>query len=284
LTEPIYIPFLNTSSDNLSKMQLLEAFILAGGFATLANAHMVLRVPTPYSYAGFSNSPVTKDNFPCQVGALSADGITGEPTPMTKGETQEMAFTGGTTHSGGSCQVSLTYDVPPTKDSVFKVIHSIQGGCTGKNTTGNMSPSADFQGPDRYPYKIPMDVPSGKASLAWSWINRSGGVNEFYMNCAPIDIQGDGGDESALAALPDMFVANIEGLSDCKSVLMFDTIYPDPGNSLDDSFPDADLKEPICGGGAGGAGGAAGGAATADPAAPAATTPAIRGRSNIFRA
>jgi hypothetical protein len=267
-------------------MQLLEAFILAGGFVTLASAHMVLRVPTPYAFQNFSNSPLLPDgtNFPCQLGNIDAGAITGEPTAMTKGEKQEMAFTGGTTHAGGSCQVSITYDVPPTKDSVFKVIHSIQGGCTGKNTTGNMSPSADFQGPDRYPYKIPMDVPSGKASLAWSWINRSGGVNEFYMNCAPIDIQGDGGDESALAALPDMFVANIEGLSDCKSVLMFDTIYPDPGNSLDDSFPDADLKEPICGGGAGGAGGAAGGAATADPAAPAATTPAIRGRSNIFRA
>jgi hypothetical protein len=107
----------------------------------------------------------------------------------------------------------------------------------------------------------------------------SGGVHEFYMNCAPIDIKGDGGDESALAALPDMFIANVEGLTDCKSELMFDTIYPEPGNSLDESFADADLKPPVCGAGA-----AAGGAESADPAAPAATPPAIRGRSNIFRA
>jgi hypothetical protein len=262
-------------------MQLLEAFILAGGFVTLAEAHAKLRVPTPYAFSTFNNSPVNKDNFPCQLGGVDASGITGQATTMTKGETQQMGFTGGTTHSGGSCQVSITYDVPPTKDSVFKVIHSIHGGCIARDTNGNLSPDAEFEVPFMYDYKIPDDVPSGNASLAWSWINRSGGVNEFYMNCAPINIAGDGGDESALAALPDMFVANVPGISDCTSTLMKDTIYPEPGNSLDETFEQADLVAPTCGGG-GGAAPAAAGADTA--AAPVATAPAIRGRSNIFRA
>lgn len=272
-------------------MHFLEAFILAGGLATLADAHMKLRLPKPYDFAGFSNSPVTADNFPCQLGGVAPDGITGEPTKMAKGETQQMGFTGGTTHSGGSCQVSITYDNPPTKDSVFKVIHSIHGGCTARNINGNIGTSAEMEAPDLYDFTIPDDVPGGKATLAWSWINRSGGVNEFYMNCAPIDIGGEGGDESALEALPDMFVANVPGVSDCMSTLGKDTIYPEPGNSLDDSFAEADLVAPTCGGApAGGAdtGGAdpaaSAGADTGASAAPAATPAMIRGRSNIFRA
>ncbi len=80
----------------------------------------------------------------------------------------------------------------------------------------------DFLGPDRWQWKVPAEAPAGKATLAWSWINKLGAVNEFCMNCAPVEHQGEGGDESTLAtlatlaSLPDMFIANVPGITDCK--------------------------------------------------------------------
>ncbi|KAK3986281.1 hypothetical protein QBC44DRAFT_141043 [Cladorrhinum sp. PSN332] len=260
--------------------------LAAGSFASIAQAHMLLRTPAPY--AGHISSPLdpSGSNFPCQNVAF-----TGTATEMAQGSTQEMAFTGSAVHGGGSCQVSLTYDNPPTAASQWKVIHSIQGGCPARNTPGNLPENAALQGADTYPFTIPADVPAGEATLAWTWVNKVGN-REFYMNCAPVSITGSGGSEASFAALPDMFVANIAvpGLNpgnQCTTSEGVDVEFPNPGSSVETN-PGATLGAPngTCGvaGGAAAGGAAAGAGADAAAATPAAgaagaaATPAIRGR------
>ncbi len=258
-------------------MYFSNAFLVAGGLATAAQAHMLLRIPAPYTSPSLQNGPLdpSGSNFPCQS---TGGAFTGTASKMEKGSTQKMGFTGQAVHSGGSCQISVTYDAQPNKQSSFKVIHSIQGGCPARGVTGNAGSDASAVAPDEYEFTIPADIPNGKATLAWSWLNK-GGNREFYMNCAPIEITGAEGSQSALAALPDMLVANIAPNAGCKTTEGVDIEYPNPGSSVE-TFPGAALGPPVgsCGtAAAGGNGTANAGAANASTAKPAAT-PAVRGR------
>ncbi|EGS21088.1 uncharacterized protein CTHT_0029290 [Thermochaetoides thermophila DSM 1495] len=165
---------------------------------------------------------------------------------MQKGTPQILAFTGTAVHGGGSCQVSITYDNPPTATSKFKVIHSIQGGCPARNAAGNLGNDPNAINPDEYEFKIPTDLPSGNATLAWTWLNKIG-LREFYMQCASIEIEGEGGSQAAFDALPDMFIANIPQGEGCKTEERKDILYPDPGNSVEKvEGPDKDFAPPIC--------------------------------------
>jgi hypothetical protein len=176
-------------------------------------------------------------------------------------------------HSGGSCQISVTYDAQPNKQSAFKVIHSIQGGCPARGVTGNAGSDASAVAPDEYEFEIPAGIPNGKATLAWSWMNK-GGNREFYMNCAPIEITGAEGTTAALAALPDMLVANIAPNAGCATTEGVDIQYPNPGNSVETN-PGAALGPPV--GSCGTVVASGNGTANASTAKPAAT-PAVRGR------
>lgn len=270
-------------------MYFTKTFLVAGGLASVSQAHMLLRTPAPYTSPQLQNGPLAADgsNFPCQS---TGGAFTGTATKMEKGATQKMSFTGSAVHGGGSCQISITYDAQPNKQSSFKVIHSIQGGCPARNAAGNIGNDPNAPAPDEYEFKIPDDIPNGKATLAWSWMNKIGN-REFYMNCAPIEITGKEGSQSALAALPDMLVANIAP-STCATVEGVDVEYPNPGKSVETN-PGAKLGAPTgqCGvsGGAAGnsssnAGGSTGsstgsntGSNTSSVVKPT-FTPAVRGR------
>jgi hypothetical protein len=202
---------------------------------------------------------------------------------MEKGATQKMGFTGQAVHGGGSCQISVTYDTQPNKQSSFKVIHSIQGGCPARNVAGNAGSDGSAPAPDEYEFQIPAGIPNGKATLAWSWLNKVGN-REFYMNCAPIEISGPEGSQAALAALPDMMVANIAPGGTCATKEGVDTQYPNPGNSVENT-PGAALGPPLGQCGASGASGNSSSGST-QPAASATPSarPAVRGRRANFRA
>jgi hypothetical protein len=253
-------------------MYFSNAFLVAGGLATAAQAHMLLRIPAPYSSPALQNGPLdpSGSNFPCQS---TGGAFTGTATKMEKGTTQKMGFTGQAVHSGGSCQISVTYDAQPNKQSAFKVIHSIQGGCPARGVTGNAGSDASAVAPDEYEFEIPAGIPNGKATLAWSWMNK-GGNREFYMNCAPIEITGAEGTTAALAALPDMLVANIAPNAGCATTEGVDIQYPNPGNSVETN-PGAALGPPV--GSCGTVVASGNGTANASTAKPAAT-PAVRGR------
>jgi hypothetical protein len=257
-------------------MMFTQAFIIAA-LASLSEAHMTLRLPAPFP--GVISSPIEPDgsNYPCQMKVTG-----GTPTKMEKGSKQQLGFTGSAVHGGGSCQVSITYDEAPNAQSSFKVIHSIEGGCPARNTPGLLPDNPTGPAPDTYDFTIPDDLPSGKAVLAWTWFNKVGN-REFYMNCAPIEISGGGGSESALAALPDMMIANIPQGGTCKTAEGKDIKFPNPGKSVESNGGAMGPPEGECKGGASGSGSGSG-SATPAAGAGAAATPAVRGRRAVLRA
>jgi hypothetical protein len=111
-----------TMSSTMTKTSLFAAVL---AMASTASAHMFIASPVPF--AGVSKSPLLEDgsNFPCQ-------GSSYEITTMNDwaaGSDVTVSFPPDqtATHSGGSCQISVTKDEKPTKDSKWKVIHSIEG-------------------------------------------------------------------------------------------------------------------------------------------------------------
>lgn len=151
--------------------------ILVGvfGFATLAKAHMKMATPVPYGQSTLNNSPLDAKgaDFPCKqrTGVYDAEGAS---NTMALGSVQPLTFVGQAVHGGGSCQISVTYDKEPTASSTFKVIHSIEGGCPAKNQAGNEGDSASATDPDTYSFTVPTTLPTGTATLAWTWFNRIG--------------------------------------------------------------------------------------------------------------
>jgi hypothetical protein len=244
-------------------MFFLTASVAVFGFASYASAHMKMSKPIPYANTQLDNSSLKGDgsDFPCKM-IFDATTLA---TSMALGSTQPLEFIGGATHGGGSCQVSITYDNPPTKDSIFKVIHSIEGGCPTRNNAGNIGSNASAADPDTYSFTIPTNLPTRKATLAWTWFNKIGN-REMYMNCAPIDITGGsskrsnlvrdieqimGRDQAAYNALPNMFTTNILniGSDSCGTLEGVDTLFPNPGSSVDQLGKQTSLKGPVgCGG------------------------------------
>ena len=197
-------------------------------------------------------------DFPCK----QRPGVYDPPEKenvFTVGESFQLEFLGSAVHGGGSCQVSLTEDMQPTKNSVWKVIHSIEGGCPA-NTAGNLASDPSGQGASKFQITIPESIKPGEYTLAWSWINRIGN-REFYMNCAPVTIQGPKKKRYAPTPaleprtsialtkrddLPDMFVANING---CKTPEGIDVRFPNPGSSLEHAGNAVNLMKsgvPVC--------------------------------------
>ncbi|KAJ4357337.1 uncharacterized protein N0V89_001912 [Didymosphaeria variabile] len=201
-------------------MSFRSALLAASAFVAATNAHITISNPVPYSadQVKIDKAAITADQFPCK----SQYGFTvTQMNSMKVGETQKLEFDGSAVHGGGSCQLSYTTDTTPTKDSVFKVIKSIEGGCPG------------VEGTKSFEYQLPDSIPNGKGTFAWSWFAKMSGAPEFYMNCAPIDVTGGASDASGLDALPDMFVANIASTT-CTSPLNHAVKFPNPGENLED--------------------------------------------------
>ncbi|KAI1339029.1 lytic polysaccharide monooxygenase [Xylariaceae sp. FL0016] len=227
-----------------------------------ANAHVVMTDPVPYNPDKLLNAPLEADgsNFPCKFDDSYTSKVT-QTNSFALGSSQDLALMGSAVHGGGSCQISITYDQPPTKDSVFKVIHSIEGGCPAKNMDGNYEPeSATFVDPNTYNYTIPSDIPAGKGTIVWTWFNRIGN-REMYMNCGPLELTGTGGDQSNFDSLPDMVVANIGSYA--KTTENDDYVFADPGDSVA-VFTGANQIQTI---GSAGSGSGSGATSTAAPAA-----------------
>ncbi|KAF3022979.1 hypothetical protein E8E14_009874 [Neopestalotiopsis sp. 37M] len=216
------------------------AFVAAGLVAAV-NGHMQLSSPQPHTFLandGQKNPgrPLLEagTDFPCRNPDLSF-AWDGPLNSYALGSSQQLALIGSAVHGGGSCQLSITYDREPTADSVFKVIHTVQGGCPARDTEGNLGDDASMTDPYTYDYTIPDNIPAGNATIAWSWINRVGN-REFYMECGVLELTGEGGDQANYDALPDLFVANIDPYSDGCSTLGMegdDPVIPNPGDSVE---------------------------------------------------
>jgi hypothetical protein len=245
--------------------------------ATAASAHMKMTSPVPFDAANLDNSPLIADgsNFPCKQTDGSYN-LAGASNVFAQGSTQKLAFIGTAVHGGGSCQVSVTTDAKPDKNSVWKVIKSIEGGCPAKGQTGNMGNDANAVDPFTYEYTIPKELESGNYTLAWTWFNKIGN-REMYMNCAPLTVTGSGGSKDFLNTLPEMFTANIGDEHDCATQDSTDLLFPDPGTDVDrfGGATSAALAPPVCSSTtvsikptSGGSGSGSGSAPTGSPAQP----------------
>ena len=230
--------------------------------AYVADAHMTMAKPVPFSVDKLDNGPINKQQWPCKNNL----GYTvSEMNTMAAGEEQTLSFKGSAVHGGGSCQLAVTTDTEPSPSSKFKVIKSVEGGCPG------------VEGPVDFKFTLPDSIPNGKATFAWTWFAKLSGGPEMYMNCAPIEVTGGASDTTAFDALPDMFVANLPGVSECKSPPSKAVKFPNPGQALALGNDGSDVDAPTgnCGatgsspepsGGAGApASSAAGGQASAAP-------------------
>lgn len=268
--------------------------------AGITNAHIIMESPVPYGHP--DSNPLLADgsDYPCKQGPDVYKVVKQNVMPI--GQPQTLSFIGQATHGGGSCQISITTDKQPTKNSVWKVIHSIEGGCPSK-APGNLGGDPMGHGTDKFQFSIPQQVPTGDYTLAWTWFNKIGN-REMYMNCAPITVTGGGSSshkrglnhhrhgaskrqhevsmieerDNALSSLPNMFVANIgNGCNTAPSGTTLAIPQKNLGTSVDHHAPD-ELVPPV-----GNCGGAPAAAAPAGavrpisvpaPAAPASSQPA----------
>ncbi|KAI0898800.1 hypothetical protein F4806DRAFT_506746, partial [Annulohypoxylon nitens] len=208
----------------------------------------------------------TGSDFPCKIPAGNSLELDGEPTIMAIGDEQTASFSGDAVHGGGSCQMSLTGPVNngswadyPLKDSRWKVIHSIEGGCPARNQKGNIvGPN-----PNKYAFEIPEGIEPGDYIFSWTWLARIGGEPEYYQNCAPITVippktkRMTKPNRRALLAkrteLPELFMANMGEVSggcttDDALREQLAIAFPDPGISVDHPEGTANLFKQQCDG------------------------------------
>ncbi|PHH92310.1 hypothetical protein CDD83_8024 [Cordyceps sp. RAO-2017] len=117
---------------------LMNAMTVAG-LASIASAHIMMSNPVPFGKSTLNNSPLEADgsDFPCKQrgNVYEAEGA---KNVYKQGSVQALEFVGSAVHGGGSCQVVVTTDLKPTKESKWKVIKSIEGGCPAQGQAGNM--------------------------------------------------------------------------------------------------------------------------------------------------
>ncbi|OJJ48958.1 hypothetical protein ASPZODRAFT_60375 [Penicilliopsis zonata CBS 506.65] len=212
------------------------------------DAHMIMSRPYPYGQSTLNNSPLDADgsDFPCKLRGSTTYEAPSESNDFEIGVSQLLSFIGSATHGGGSCQISLTTDMEPSKSSSWSVIKSFEGGCPA-NVDGNLSGGAETPDPYTFNFTIPAGISPGNYTLAWTWFNRIGN-REMYMNCAPITVYS-GSSSSASPSkravsntakkadtvekrttYPTMFVANING---CTTTEGYDIRFPDPGDVVE---------------------------------------------------
>ncbi|KAL2826008.1 hypothetical protein BDW59DRAFT_145764 [Aspergillus cavernicola] len=220
----------------------VTAFAMLG--ASLVDAHAIMIDPVPYNFQSWDNSPLdaSGSNFPCK----STDYTVTQENHMAVGETQKLAFQGGATHGGGSCQISITSDRAPTKDTEWSVIMSIESGCMDVNEIDdNIGDTASMKTPFSPEFTIPDSFEPGQYTLAWTWFNRIGN-REMYMNCAPVTLSGGSSSKRSEVAViekraeeyPPLFIANING---CQTRHNYDVRFPNPGSNLEQLGPVAHL-------------------------------------------
>ncbi|CAL3966795.1 hypothetical protein PZA11_003279 [Diplocarpon coronariae] len=207
---------------------------------TPIRGHTFMQNPVPFASQLRSNGPMSRDgsDWPCS-GEKDFDPA-GVMNIWQRGSTQYLQAMGGASHGGGSCQISVTRDMKPTRYSEWKVIHSIHGGCPIRNLAdANYGLSATALLPSVYNFTIPDWLHVGQGVMAWTWYGRWS-VPEMYMNCAPIMILGGGTDtnttdaarEKKFDAAPLIFEAN--NGNGCWTANQGSCVeFPEPGDSLE---------------------------------------------------
>ncbi|KAM3418386.1 hypothetical protein BST61_g4380 [Cercospora zeina] len=197
---------------------------LSSALAVLAisghvSAHMLMAQPIPYDADKLQNGPLQGLNqYPCQLQTYNYTVM----NEMAVGKPQELSFKGSASHGGGTCQLAISLDPKPTKDSVFKLIQVFEGGCptSGEGNSGSHP----------FTFTVPDGFPNGEFALAWTWYNKIGN-REIYQNCAPIRVTGGADNNDVYDSLPEHYIINLP-TSECSSVESTDQIIPFPGQYI----------------------------------------------------
>jgi hypothetical protein len=202
----------------------------------IANAHMAMYEPAPRysSYEASSPQPPSGQTYDYNIKSpIGTSTVINDPickhtvpydTPVatwSAGQTVSVKFqSDGAAHSGGHCQFSISYDNGKT----FVVIQNEFRYCffTGP-ASGNTASVLS------YDIALPAQLPSGRAIFSWTWVNCSGN-REFYMNCADVQINGNGNSLTG----QQMLIANYG--SQYPAIPEFDGNY-DTGLDLYNSQP-----------------------------------------------
>jgi len=212
----------------------LALLALLGAGSVMAHIEMIWPLPLHSKYssqnvalgiANYNNlAPLdTADNLNSQGGSWPCKGFINNPSDgmssvitYIPGEKYNFTTIGSATHSGGSCQLSLSYDLGKT----FQVFQSYVGGCP-------LTPTLDFT--------FPEDAPSGVALFSWTWISYSG-ISNIYQDCAVVTVAGSGTAPLDSVKYPPPFVADA-GVNDCWSWTTGngtcgEVVYPDLGPNV----------------------------------------------------
>jgi hypothetical protein len=208
----------------LRKVALLSALLPS---VPVVNAQM--EMSWPYSFRSKFNpnstdpdydnhGPLIADgsNYPCK-GYQDLPSSQNAVVSYVTGQTYNLTLAGSARRSGGSCQISLSYD----NGQSFHVIKSMIGGCPLKDDW-------DFTIPSYAP-------PTDSAILAWTWFNLIGN-REMYMQCARVAITGQAVQryrrtssrrQSSVNQLPGIFACNID--NGCTTIEDHEVVFPNPG-------------------------------------------------------
>jgi len=216
-------------------MKFSATLLAAVAAIPFVNGHIKMTFPVPFDAENTSVdlNPLAPDgsNFPCFVPADKMV-FRSDASTLTAGSSAQIKLGGSAVHGGGSCQVSITYDLPPTKDSVYRVLKSFQGGCPETNVGNRAQGDA---GSFELDFQVPSEVAAGKAVLVWTWFNRIGN-REMYMRCAPVNIESSTTDKNAInddSKFPLMFKANIGALAGgCKTKEPLEVTFPNAGPNV----------------------------------------------------
>lgn len=185
----------------------------AAALLSASTAHMTMSTPPQWAVPGEPQAPLAADgsDFPCANG--TPDQVAS--VTYTPGGSAQLIVVGSAVHGGGSGQMVITYDFPPTSNSVWRVMQTFEGDHPVRrpdDTLGNFTPNP-LMTHDPIPWTVPDNLPAGKAAVAWTWFNKSGN-REMYMKCATVKIDGaaytsgDLNQAPGMLALPTMFRAN----------------------------------------------------------------------------
>ncbi|KAJ1916650.1 hypothetical protein H4219_003665 [Mycoemilia scoparia] len=185
-------------------------FFTAGIFlvsllAGISYGHMGIADPKPRLTGPNLRSPINAAGLPlCGVAERG-------PTQATvrAGSSMTMKFDGSAIHGGGHCQFAISYN---NKD--FAVMEDVLKNCFTSSAFGSA-------GNYKYDIKLPAELPSGDATIAWSWVNAIGN-REYYMGCVDVKVEGTGGGSFTG---PQLLVVNYPALGGGKIIPEFNGNY-----------------------------------------------------------
>lgn len=140
---------------NISPIMVFRPLLSITALLGAGSGHMIMISPTPYNTIlprpdpqtwplGHASLPI-----PCQMGGQAGDLVIRAITPVSVGSLTLVQFSGSAVHEDGSCQFSINYGNPTSRDTNdWHVIYTLIGGYPA-SSAGNLDTIGED--PDQWP-------------------------------------------------------------------------------------------------------------------------------------